>query len=212
MLEWPAPELPSAMPPLSSRWQFRVLTLRRLARLRRPYQDLDLTVREARFLAVQALLNAMFERTEKLGLHTDIVGGGSYTFSFWAKHTKARVSPGAGSTRIHKHQADQPHRGWKVAAYVLSTVLSEHGGTLTLDAGSKAIAPDIPMDKRFVGLDKIVKMNEEHTTAVGANLTPGDRVALVPRHTCTTAYLYRRALVLTQSGDWEYRDQLGCER
>jgi len=175
-------------------------------------QDLDLEVREARFLAVQVQLNAMFERAEQLGLPTDVVGGGSYTFPFWAKHTKARVSPGSWVYSNSQHQADQPHRGWKVAAYVLSTVLSERGGQLTLDAGSKAIAPDIPMEKRFVGLDKIVKMNEEHTTALGANLVPGDRVALVPRHTCTTAYLYRRALVLTQSGDWEYRDQLGCER
>jgi 3-hydroxy-D-aspartate aldolase len=175
-------------------------------------QDLDLEVRESRFLAVQAQLNAMFERAEQLGLPTDVVGGGSYTFPFWAKHTKARVSPGSWVYSNSQHQADQPHRGWKVAAYVLSTVLSEHGGTLTLDAGSKAIAPDIPMDKRFVGLDKIIKMNEEHTTAQSANLVPGDRVALVPRHTCTTAYLYRRALVLTNSGEWEYRDQLGCER
>lgn len=175
-------------------------------------QDLDLNVREARFLEIQAQLNKMFERAEQLGLSTDAVGGGSYTFPFWAKHTKARVSPGSWVYSNSQHQADQPHRRWKVAAYVPSTVLSERSGTLTLDAGSKAIAPDIPMDKRFVGLDKIVRMNEEHTIATGANLVPGDRVALVPRHTCTTAYLYRRVLVLTNSGQWEYRDQLGCER
>jgi 3-hydroxy-D-aspartate aldolase len=173
-------------------------------------QDLD--VRKSRFMAVQARLNAMFEQAEKLGLATDVVGGGSYTFSLWAEHTSARVSPGSWVYSNSQHQAEQPHRGWKVAAYVLSTVLSERSGTLTLDAGSKAIAPDIPMDKRFVGLDKILSMKEEHTVATAPNLTPGDRVALVPRHTCTTAYLYRRALVLTRTGAWEYRDQLGCER
>lgn len=174
--------------------------------------DVDLAVRESRFLEVQGQLNAMFERAEQLGLPTDIVGGGSYTFPFWAQHTKARVSPGSWVYTNSQHQAEQPHRGWKVAAYVLSTVLSERNGTLTLDAGSKAIAPDIPMDKRFVGVDQIVSMKEEHTTATAPNLVPGDRVALVPRHTCTTAYLYRRALVLMRNGAWEYRDQLGCER
>jgi D-serine deaminase-like pyridoxal phosphate-dependent protein len=160
-------------------------------------QDLDLAVREAKFLKVQEQLNATFERAEKLGLTTDIVGGGSYTFPLWAKYTKARVSPGSWVYSNSQHQADQPHRGWKVAAYVLSTVLSERAGTLTLDAGSKSIAPDIEMKRRFVGAGEIVSMKGEHTIVGASNCSPGDRLALVPRHTCTTAYLYRRALVLT---------------
>jgi len=175
-------------------------------------QDIDLAAREDRFLSLLQQLNAMFERAERAGLPTDIVGGGSYTFPFWAKHTRARVSPGSWVYSNAQHQAEQPHRGWKVAAYVLSTVLSERGGTLTLDAGSKAISPDMPMDKRFAGVPRIVGMKEEHTVATAPGLVPGDRVALVPRHTCTTAYLYQRALVLTKAGTWEYRDQLGCER
>lgn len=175
-------------------------------------QDLDLVQREARFMAVQRELNEMFERAERVGLPTDIVAGGSYTFPFWARHTRARVSPGSWVYSNSQHQADQPQLGWKVAAYVLTTVLSERAGTITLDAGSKAIAPDMPMDKRFVGVSQIVSMKEEHTIATAPSLVPSDRVALVPRHTCTTAYLYRRALVLTKSGKWEYRDQLGCER
>lgn len=175
-------------------------------------QDVDLAQREIRFLAVQRELNAMFERAEKAGLPTDIVGGGSYTFSLWAQHTGARVSPGSWVYSNSQLQADQANSGWKVGAYVLATVLSERGGTLTLDAGSKAIAPDMPMDKRFVGVSQIVSMKEEHTIAIAPSLVPGDRVALVPRHTCTTAYLYRKALVLTRSGEWEYREQLGCER
>ena len=175
-------------------------------------QEIDLVDREARFMALQVQLNALFDRAERAGLRTDIVGGGSYTFPFWAEHTRARVSPGSWVYSNSQHQADQPHRGWKVGAYVLSSVLSERNGTFTLDAGSKAIAPDIPMTKRFIGADEILSMKEEHTVVRATNLSPGDRVALVPRHTCTTAYLYRRALVLTRAGNWEYRDQLGCER
>jgi 3-hydroxy-D-aspartate aldolase len=175
-------------------------------------QDLDLSKREARFLELQGQLNAFFDRAEKVGLQRDIIGGGSYTFSLWAKHTGARVSPGSWVYSNSQHQADQPHRGWQVAAYVLSTVLSEREGTLTLDAGAKAIAPDMPMDKRFIGVTQIVSMKEEHTIVKAPSLVPGDHVALVPRHTCTTAYLYRRALVLKLDGTWEYRDQLGCER
>ncbi len=175
-------------------------------------QDLDLVARENRFLALQDELNSMLGRAEELGLVTDIVGGGSYTFPFWAKYTKARVSPGSWVYSNSQHQADQPHRNWHVGAYVLTTVLSERSGTLTLDAGSKAISPDMPADKRFEGVEKIIKMNEEHTLATSSKLLPGDRVAIIPRHTCTTAYLYRKALVRTLTGEWEYRDQLGCER
>lgn len=73
---------------------------------------------------------------------------------------------------------------------------------------------DMTMERRFVsaGVNKIVKMNEEHTLAIVPELHTGVLVALVPRHTCTTAYLYRKALVLTEGGEWEYREQLGCER
>lgn len=177
-------------------------------------QDLDLLVREARFLALQSTLQTLFSEAKAQGLSVDVVGGGSYTFPFWAQHTDARVSPGSWVYSNSQHQTDQPHRGWEVGAYVLSRVVSEHNGTLTLDAGSKAIAPDMPMAQRFVGVgvSQIVKMNEEHTLATAPGLHPGDLVALLPRHTCTTAYLYRKALVLTQSGHWEYREQLGCER
>ncbi|SAK63154.1 3-hydroxy-D-aspartate aldolase [Caballeronia glebae] len=175
-------------------------------------QDAQAAAREARFLTILEQLNCMLAQAEKEGLSTDVVGGGSWTFPFWAKHSNARVSPGSWIYSSSQHQVDLAHYGWRVGAFVVSSVLSAHGETLTLDAGSKAIAPDIPMDKRFFGVERIVGMKEEHTIAAAPNLTPGDRVALVPRHACTTAYLYRRALVLTKDGTWEYRDQLGCER
>ncbi len=40
----------------------------------------------------------------------------------------------------------------------------------------------------------------------------GDNVLLMPKHACTTAYLYDRALVQTIDGRWEYRPQLGSKR
>jgi hypothetical protein len=35
---------------------------------------------------------------------------------------------------------------------------------------------------------------------------------LLPRHACTTAYLYDKALVLGRDEKWEFRDQLGSRR
>jgi 3-hydroxy-D-aspartate aldolase len=55
-------------------------------------------------------------------------------------------------------------------------------------------------------------MNEEHTVIRSDTLSTGDRLLLIPEHTCTTAYLYNNALVRSVDGQWEYRDQLGSER
>jgi D-serine deaminase-like pyridoxal phosphate-dependent protein len=55
-------------------------------------------------------------------------------------------------------------------------------------------------------------MNEEHVIVESTDLRVGDRVFLMPQHTCTTAYMYDHALVRTISGTWDYRRQLGCAR
>ncbi|WP_370687543.1 hypothetical protein [Paraburkholderia caledonica] len=72
--------------------------------------------------------------------------------------------------------------------------------------------PDKPQAQRFQGVGEIVMMNEEHTVIRNNTLNVGDRLLLVPEHTCTTAYLYSNALVRSLDGRWEYRDQLGNER
>lgn len=55
-------------------------------------------------------------------------------------------------------------------------------------------------------------MSEEHTVVEAGELRIGDRLYLMPQHACTTAYLYDKALVMTSSGQWDYRAQLGCIR
>jgi 3-hydroxy-D-aspartate aldolase len=55
-------------------------------------------------------------------------------------------------------------------------------------------------------------MNEEHSVVESTTLAVGDQVLLIPRHACTTAYLYDEALVLTPEGVWERRAQLACRR
>ena len=102
--------------------------------------------------------------------------------------------------------------GWRIAGYVVATVISVREGHATLDAGAKAISPDKPMKERFAGAGAIQFMNEEHVVVATERLTVGERVALVPRHACTAAYLYERALVRRMDGGWEYREQMGARR
>jgi D-serine deaminase-like pyridoxal phosphate-dependent protein len=111
-----------------------------------------------------------------------------------------------------QHDVDLANLGWEPAAFVLTTVVSLHAGTATLDAGSKAISPDKHMSERFRWYGKIISMSEEHTVVEADDLKVGDRLFLMPQHTCTTAYLYDHALVRTSAGPWEQRQQLGSKR
>jgi D-serine deaminase-like pyridoxal phosphate-dependent protein len=122
------------------------------------------------------------------------------------------VSPGTWVYSNAQHLRELAQHDWIAAGFVLTTVVSTRNGTSTLDAGSKAISPDKPQAQRFQGVGEIVMMNEEHTVIRNNTLNVGDRLLLVPEHTCTTAYLYSNALVRSLDGRWEYRDQLGNER
>jgi len=142
----------------------------------------------------------------------DVVAGGSYTFDLWPRLAGVRVSPGSWIYSSARHGADLAELQWQNAAFVVASVVSTKDGTATLNAGSKAISPDQPLEKRFLGPGAILSMSEEHTVVKAGGLAVGNRVALIPEHTCTTAYLYPRAWVLGLDGRWSLRDQLGSSR
>jgi D-serine deaminase-like pyridoxal phosphate-dependent protein len=157
-------------------------------------------------------LNTLQSGLRRDGIDVDAVGGCSYTFDLWPRSAMPYVSPGTWVYSNAQHLRELANHVWLAAGFVLTTVVSTRKGTATLDAGSKAISPDKPQTQRFQGAGEIVMMNEEHTVVRNATLTVGDRLLLVPEHTCTTAYLYSNALVRTLDGRWEYREQLGNER
>jgi D-serine deaminase-like pyridoxal phosphate-dependent protein len=146
------------------------------------------------------------------GIVGDVIAGGSYTFDLWPRGDVRYVAPGSWTYSSAQHDSELADLNWQPAAFVLATVLSTHHRTATLDAGSKAISPDKPAAERFRWDGRIVLMSEEHTVVESEHLSVGDRVYLLPRHACTTAYLYDTALVKTAEGRWEYRRQLGSAR
>lgn len=166
-------------------------------------KDIERLIEEVRSLLSQA---------RRKGLPAGLIAGGSYSFDVWPADVAQWVAPGSWTYSSAQHQADLSNLGWRVGAYVLATVLSTRQGTATLDAGTKAISPDIPLKERFQGPGPIRMMKEEHVVIETDELDIGQQVALVPRHTCTAAYLYNRALVQCVDGSWEFRGQLGAER
>ena len=143
---------------------------------------------------------------------TGIVAGNTYTFDLWPKARGLRVSPGGWIYSSARHQRDLPEFGWRTAAFVVSTVVAARGGTITIDAGSKAVGSDLPTGERFAWPGRVIRINEEHAVLENDALAVGDRVALIPGHACTTAYLYDRAWVHGLDGTWSVRDQLGARR
>ncbi|ALM86783.1 alanine racemase [Bordetella sp. N] len=175
--------------------------------------DRDIELRRGRVAEVAARVRQVVEQgRDAHGLSAELIAGASYSFDLWPADLATYVAPGSWAYSSDQHDIDLAHLEWKPAAFVLATVISRHGARVTLDAGAKAISPDKPMADRFRWDSPIVMMNEEHVVVNSDSLNVGDRVMLLPRHACTTAYLYDQALVKTENGDWETRTQLGSKR
>src|SRR5262249_4161664 len=175
-------------------------------------QDRDVRKRTEQIDQLADRLRQFLAEARTAGLDGDLIAAGSYSFHLWPSDVARWVSPGSFTYSSSQHDSDLSDRGWRIAGYVVSTVLSVRGGTATLDAGSKAISPDLPVTERFRGAGPIKFMKEGHAVVAAEGLAVGERVALVPRHACTAAYLYDRALVRLRDGSWEYRPQLGARR
>lgn len=119
------------------------------------------------------------------------------------------VSPGTWifwDTGYGDQLVDSPFR-W--AALVLSRVISTtQDDLITLDAGSKSIAPDTP-EPHFRGLGlpddvEFVRRNEEHQLLRLPRGTKrprvGDAFYLVPRHVCTTVNLWDEVYMIDETG------------
>ena len=172
----------------------------------------DVPQRRAQVEAIADRVRALSAGLAPEGIVGDTIAGGSYTFNLWPRDLASCVSPGSWTYSSDQHDLELAEFDWQPAAFVLATVISVHAGTATLDAGCKAISPDKPLVERFRWPGRIILMNEEHTVVEAEGLSVGDRVALMPRHACTTAYLYDQAYVQGRNGGWDWRRQLGSAR
>jgi D-serine deaminase-like pyridoxal phosphate-dependent protein len=140
----------------------------------------------------------------------ELVTSGTHSYASALAHPRLaagpprhRISPGTvvlSDLRSHAAAADL---GLRQAAFVAARAISRAPGRLTLDAGSKAIAPDRPAATvALLGWPDLrpVSASEEHLVVRVPDGAPaparGDLVLLVPDHVCTTVNLYRRALLL----------------
>lgn len=162
--------------------------------------------------ALEAIEKAVETRCliERSGLEVEkLVASGSPGFV----HTQAvdevdEVSPGTWIFWDTGY-SDLMETPFQWAALVLSSVISTtQADLITLDAGSKSIAPDTPEPHfRALGLpDEVafVRRNEEHQLLQLPEGTPrprvGDQFYLLPRHVCTTVNLWDEVCVIDENG------------
>ncbi|HVJ79852.1 MAG TPA: D-TA family PLP-dependent enzyme, partial [Planctomycetia bacterium] len=146
-----------------------------------------------------------------------IVCGGTGSFPMWAaigrEEPRIEASPGTFFLNDWGYFRRYPDLPYFPAAVLFTRVVSKpRPGRLTLDLGSKAVAPDSDVALRAVILDlpdaAIVGQSEEHLvveTSEADRFEPGDLLYAWPNHICPTCALHKELLVVEQgkvAGSW----------
>jgi D-serine deaminase-like pyridoxal phosphate-dependent protein len=153
---------------------------------------------------------AFRQRLEAAGLTVPrVIGGGSFSFPFWARTPGMQGSPGTCVYWDHGYAATMPDMPFKWAALVLGQVVDRHPAerTVTMDLGTKAVAPDPPTRSRLRVLGcpeaELVGQNEEHAIFSWAGDPPsvGTYFLAVPGHVCPTTICYPGSYLIDDAGE-----------
>jgi D-serine deaminase-like pyridoxal phosphate-dependent protein len=157
-----------------------------------------------------AAYDALVDLARELGDVATIHTSGSHGFAHALAHPGLAAGPwhheiGCGTLVLSDVASTEPAAaiGVEPAAFVAARVVARPGaGRITLDAGSKAIAPDRPPPScRVLAHPELVAQtpSEEHLpmrVAQGATPAREALLWLVPDHVCTTVNLYREVIYI----------------
>jgi len=149
-------------------------------------------------------------RLEAAGLPVPrVVGGGSFSFPYYARTEGMHGSPGTGVYWDLGYGTAMPDMPFKWAALILTQVIDRYPDqkTVTTDLGYKAIAGDLPLPKRARVLGKmeaeLLLQNEEHGVFSWPGELPvvGTYLLAVPGHVCPTTIRYAGSYVIDADGE-----------
>jgi D-serine deaminase-like pyridoxal phosphate-dependent protein len=137
-----------------------------------------------------------------------VVGGGGYSFMYYARTEGMHGSPGSFIYWDALCQADLSDMGFRNAALVLTQVVDRHPGrgTVTTDLGSKAICTDQRMEERvrLVGCEaaELILHNEEYGVFRIQGELPaiGTCLLAIPGHIGPTVACYPGSHVIDSAG------------
>ena len=136
----------------------------------------------------------------------EILCGGTPTFPVYAEFDDSRIRLSPGTCTLHDvgYGGNYSDLVFDVAAAIATRVVSSSvPGQLTLDAGTKSIASDPPLERRVYLPDlpdaQTLLHNEEHLTVRSdhaGRFEPGDLLLAFPGHICPTVALHEFAQVI----------------
>jgi D-threonine aldolase len=148
---------------------------------------------------------------EAQGMAVDrMVGGGSFSFAYYAGAEGMQGSPGTGIYWDAGYAAMLPDMPFKWAALVLAQVVDRYPQqrTFTTELGHKAVSGDVPLERRarLLGLEtaQLVGQNEEHGVFrldEGELPQIGTYLLAVPGHVCPTTIRYPGSYVIDADGE-----------
>lgn len=172
---------------------------------------LESTQREAAWRGYEQLCALAGSLSARLGIdpgELELITSGTHSYVSALAHPglsggpwQATVSPGTIVLSDGRSDAAARDIGLRQAAFVATRVVSVGWNRATLDAGSKAVSPDVrPPNCTVVDHGELepLQPSEEHLpcrvapTADAPRL--GDLLWLIPEHVCTTVNLYREAV------------------
>ena len=157
-------------------------------------------------------VNVFVSELRSRGLQVErIVGGGSFSFLYYAKTEGMYGSPGTCIYWDTGYGDAMPDLSFRWAALVLGQIVDVYSGgeiqTITTDLGHKAICGDVPLAKRARLLNhqeaELIGQNEEHGIFRLSGSLPevGSYVLAVPGHVCPTTIRYPGSYVLNSEGE-----------
>lgn len=152
--------------------------------------DLSVREREAR-RAIDYLLSVVDELAADGHESRVVSAGGTGTYNITGLHPRVTELQ-AGSYVVMDAFHASLVAGFEEALTVQATVISRHGNDVVLDAGRKAVSPELVLP-RPVAAGETIFIHEEHTgvrLSEGTTLAVGDRLELVPGYSPGTVNLY----------------------
>ena len=148
-------------------------------------------------------------RLEEAGLPVPcVVGGGSFSFAYYARTEGMRGSPGTNVYWDMGYGRAMPDLPFKWAALILTQVIDRYPEqrTITTDLGYKAICGDLPLKDRagLIGHEEaeLALQNEEHGIFRWPGEPPpvGTYLLAVPGHACPTTIRYPGSYLVDGEG------------
>jgi D-serine deaminase-like pyridoxal phosphate-dependent protein len=152
--------------------------------------------REKTVAAMQPLIETR-RRIEQSGIEVPIVSGGSSSTFDVTGNIDGIDELQCGSYALMDWFYQELRPEFRIARWILASVMSAHSGSVVTDVGLKGIACDFGPPKVQGHPDAKVRYTaEEHIPLDNVTARIGDQVRFVPSHGCTTSSLHRRMWIL----------------